>query len=149
MRKEVLMEFKISLKAARVNAGLTILEACEKLGISKDTMIRWEREPWLISAINMDKISKVYNISIDNINGPIYLTNIEGEEAEIYNINGNIRIDGLASKNLDASSNAGTIRVFNIENTEDIKLKSGFGNIVVDTTDFSGDIRANVESKAI
>ncbi len=68
MRKEVLMEFKISLKAARVNAGLTILEACEKLGISKDTMIRWEREPWLISAINMDKISKVYNISIDNIN---------------------------------------------------------------------------------
>ncbi|WP_311376167.1 helix-turn-helix domain-containing protein [Anaerococcus lactolyticus] len=62
------MEFKISLKAARVNAGLTILEACEKLGISKDTMIRWEREPWLISAINMDKISKVYNISIDNIN---------------------------------------------------------------------------------
>lgn len=62
------MEFKISLKAARVNAGLTILEACEKLGISKDTMIRWEREPWLISAINMDKISKVYNLSIDNIN---------------------------------------------------------------------------------
>ena len=62
------MEFKISLKAARVNAGLTILEACEILGISKDTMIRWEREPWLISAINMDKISKVYNISIDNIN---------------------------------------------------------------------------------
>lgn len=88
-------------------------------------------------------------LSIDNINGPIYLTNIEGEEAEIYNINGNIRIDGLASKNLDASSNAGTIRIFNIENTEDIKLKSGFGNIVVDTTDFSGDIRANVESKAI
>lgn len=88
-------------------------------------------------------------LDIDNVNGPIYLTNICGSSAEITNVNGNIRLDGISSERLDASSNAGTIRIFNIKNTEEINLKSGFGNMVVDTTDFDGDIRAYVESKAI
>lgn len=89
------------------------------------------------------------DLEVDNVSGPIYLTNIEGDLAEVSNISGNIRIDGLASKKLDANLNSGNIRIFNIKETEKIKLKSGFGNVVVDTTDYQGNVRANVESKAI
>lgn len=88
-------------------------------------------------------------VDIENVNGPIYLYNISGEYADVSTVNGNIRVDGLASVKLKAKSNAGNIRVFNIKNTKDIDLDSGFGNMVVDTTDFDGVIRANVESKAI
>ena len=88
-------------------------------------------------------------LDIENVNGPIYLYNISGEYADVSTVNGNIRVDGLASDKLKAKSNAGNIRVFNIKNTKDIDLDSGFGNMVVDTTDFDGVIRANVESKSI
>lgn len=61
-------KLKISLRAARVNANLTLLEAAEKLGIGKDTLIKWEKEPWNISALYQQKISEVYSIPIDMIN---------------------------------------------------------------------------------
>lgn len=35
--------FKISLEAARINAKLTQKEAAEKLGVSEQTMVYWER----------------------------------------------------------------------------------------------------------
>lgn len=60
--------FKISLKAARVNADLTLEEAAKKLEISTDTLIKWEREPGKMSVMNSEKISKLYNININNIN---------------------------------------------------------------------------------
>lgn len=59
---------QISLKAARVNAGLTILEAAERIGIGKDTLIKWEKSPWMVNALNQQAISDAYKISIDNIN---------------------------------------------------------------------------------
>lgn len=59
---------KISLKAARVNANLTLIEAAAMLGIGKDTLIKWEREPWNISALYQKRISEVYSIPIDMIN---------------------------------------------------------------------------------
>lgn len=59
---------KISLKAARVNANLTLIEAATMLGIGKDTLIKWEREPWNISALYQKRISEVYSIPIDMIN---------------------------------------------------------------------------------
>jgi hypothetical protein len=58
---------KITLKAARVNAGLTIIEAAEKIGIGKDTLIKWGKKPWTVNALNQNAISKTYGISIDNI----------------------------------------------------------------------------------
>ena len=63
---------QITLKAARVNAGLTILQAAEKIGVGKDTIINWEKKPWTISALNQDAIAKAYGINIDNI---IFLPN--------------------------------------------------------------------------
>ncbi|UHR03293.1 helix-turn-helix transcriptional regulator [Peptoniphilus sp. GNH] len=59
---------QITLKAARVNAGLTILQAAEKIGIGKDTLIKWEKKPWTVNALNQKAISDTYKISIDNIN---------------------------------------------------------------------------------
>lgn len=59
---------KISLKAARVNANLTLIDAAAMLGIGKDTLIKWEREPWNISALYQKRISEVYSIPIDMIN---------------------------------------------------------------------------------
>lgn len=88
-------------------------------------------------------------IDINNVNGSIYAYNIGGDYADISTVNGNVRVDGLSSSKLTADSNSGNIRVFNIKNTKEMSLKSGFGNMVIDTTDFDGVIRANVESKAI
>lgn len=62
------MSTKISLKAARVNADLTLDEASKLLKINRNTLMKWEKEPWIISALYMDKISKIYKLSIDDIN---------------------------------------------------------------------------------
>lgn len=58
---------QITLRAARVNAGLTIMEACEKLGISHSTLIKWERHPGDITANQQRKIQEVYKFPIDYI----------------------------------------------------------------------------------
>lgn len=60
-------ELKISLKAARVNAKLTVKAAAKKLSIAPSTLISWEKNPEKISAIRQDEIAKAYNISVDNI----------------------------------------------------------------------------------
>lgn len=57
----------ISLAAARVNAELTLEQACKKLGVSKNTLIKWEKG---ISCPTWDKvqlISKLYGFPADNI----------------------------------------------------------------------------------
>lgn len=61
-------KIRISLKAARVNAGYTQPCAAKLIGIGKDTLIKWEKNPGLVNAIFQDKISKVYNLPIDFIN---------------------------------------------------------------------------------
>ena len=58
---------KISLKAARVNANLTVIEAAKAIGIGKDRLLKWESEPDLVPPIWQKKIGEVYNFSIDNI----------------------------------------------------------------------------------
>lgn len=58
---------KISLKAARVNAKMTMIEAAKELGIAVSTLVNWEKEPWKISALYQEKISDTYKISIDSI----------------------------------------------------------------------------------
>ncbi|MBS6063741.1 MAG: helix-turn-helix transcriptional regulator [Peptostreptococcaceae bacterium] len=58
---------KISLKAARVNAELTIINAAKIIGIGKDTLIKWEKEPWKVNALYQKKISEAYEFPIDHI----------------------------------------------------------------------------------
>lgn len=61
------MSPKISLKAARVNAGLTLLNASAQLKIGKDLLLKWEKNPGLVNPIWQKKISAVYNLPVDFI----------------------------------------------------------------------------------
>lgn len=63
---------RISLAAARVNAGLTLEQASKMLKVSKNTLIKWEKG---LSCPAWDKvmmIGEIYRFPIDHI---IFLQN--------------------------------------------------------------------------
>lgn len=53
---------RISLKAARVNAGLTQVEAAKRLGIQKAVLIAWERGAVQPSAQDVIKMCQLYGM---------------------------------------------------------------------------------------
>ena len=59
---------KITLKAARVNAGLSQKEAADRLGISNKTMGNWENCVCFPPADMIPKICELYGVSYDNLN---------------------------------------------------------------------------------
>lgn len=89
------------------------------------------------------------DLTVDNVNGSIYLANISGDKAEIDAVSGNIRVDGLNTKTLLAETDSGNIRVYNIKDSEKMDLNSGFGNIVIDSESYAGDIKADVYSQGL
>ena len=64
MRKEL----RISLAAARVNAGYTQQEACKLIRVSKNTLIAWESGKRIPNPDYIKKIEEVYKINYSNIN---------------------------------------------------------------------------------
>lgn len=58
---------KMTLKAARVNAGLSQKEAASKIGVTSDTLGNWERGKSYPNAINIKQIETVYSVKYDNI----------------------------------------------------------------------------------
>jgi transcriptional regulator with XRE-family HTH domain len=58
---------KITVKAARVNAGLTQAEAAEKLGITRETLIKYEKQPQLIRQGLLAKMRSVYDMNRSNL----------------------------------------------------------------------------------
>lgn len=56
---------KITLKAARVNAGFTQERAAELLGISVSTLKNWEYGKTFPTKPMIDKICELYGISYD------------------------------------------------------------------------------------
>ena len=60
-------QMQISLKAARVNANLRLIDAAKKIGIGKDTLIKWEKNSGLVTPVKQEKISEVYGIPVDFI----------------------------------------------------------------------------------
>ncbi|WP_200411758.1 helix-turn-helix transcriptional regulator [Virgibacillus salexigens] len=58
---------QISLKAARVNANLTIMQASKCLGISHGTLIKWEKKPGDLTPNQQLQIQRVYGIPTDFI----------------------------------------------------------------------------------
>lgn len=56
---------KITLKAARVNAGLTQKEAAEKLNISVSTLKNWESGKTFPRKPQIDAICSLYGIGFD------------------------------------------------------------------------------------
>lgn len=59
---------KITLAAARVNAGLTQKEAAAMLGVSNKTLCSWENCISFPDAQQIKDICELYVVSYDNIN---------------------------------------------------------------------------------
>ena len=83
---------KIQIRAARVNAGLTQVDAAKLLDISVNTLIKWESRPELIPAYKQRAISETYQIPIDNL---IFLPNDQSTIARTRNacMAGRVRVD--------------------------------------------------------
>ena len=58
---------KITLKAARVNVGLTQAEAAEKLGVASSTIRNWEKGCSFPKPPQIMKLCELYGVSYDNI----------------------------------------------------------------------------------
>lgn len=62
------MVFKISLKAARVNADMTQEEAAKLLNVDKSTIASWENGKTQPKYTQCVKLSEIYGIPYDCIN---------------------------------------------------------------------------------
>lgn len=61
------MALKITLEAARVNAGLSQKEAAKRLTVSNKTLCNWEKGKTFPDANRIAALCKLYGISYDNI----------------------------------------------------------------------------------
>lgn len=67
------MTIKLTLKAARVNAGLTQKQLAKLMGISESTMIKWEKSNGKdIKLGDFEKLCKILKVDTHQI---IFLTN--------------------------------------------------------------------------
>lgn len=58
---------KISLAAARVNAGLTQEDSAKALSVSKNTIVSWEKGDSEPKKSQADTLSQLYGIPLDYI----------------------------------------------------------------------------------
>lgn len=87
-----LMNFHLSLEAARVNAGLTQRTAAVMLGVSPNTLINWETGKTAMPAEMMQKMSHLYKVPVQYlISGWIEVGErkfkeiiVTGENGELY-----------------------------------------------------------------
>lgn len=59
--------YKVSLAAARVNAGFSQKEAAAKLGVSNKTLCQWELGTSMPRADKIDAICALYHVPYDCI----------------------------------------------------------------------------------
>lgn len=60
-------KLQISLAAARVNAQMTQEDVAKKLRIGKRTIINWEKGVSIPSFADINMLSQIYGIPVDNI----------------------------------------------------------------------------------
>ncbi len=60
-------EFKISLKAARVNAGLSQEEAASQIGVSRQTITNYETGKTAPDIKTLRKLADLYAVNINRI----------------------------------------------------------------------------------
>lgn len=58
---------KLTLKAARINAGLTQKEAAKKLGVSYQTLSRYENEPTKMPVRVAIEACGLYKVNFDSL----------------------------------------------------------------------------------
>lgn len=68
------MAQKITLKAARVNASLTIRQAAEALNVSEKTVMNWESGETIMNAVTFMKVCELYHFNPSDIFLPEPLT---------------------------------------------------------------------------
>ncbi|MBC5733797.1 helix-turn-helix transcriptional regulator [Lawsonibacter sp. NSJ-51] len=61
------MQMAISLRAARVNANLSQRDAADKIGVSVDTVGKWERGLCVPNIRYISKIEAAYGLKYDQI----------------------------------------------------------------------------------
>ena len=61
------MDTKMTLKAARVNAGLTLKDASKELGVGLQTLVSWETGKTSPTLRKTKRICEVYQIQIQDI----------------------------------------------------------------------------------
>ena len=61
------MEEKITLKAARVNAGLTQEEVAKIMGVRRETISTWEDNNKIIKLGSLKRLCDLHKKSIDDI----------------------------------------------------------------------------------
>lgn len=66
-KKEKEVKMAITLKAARVNVGLTQIDAAKALGISPDTVRKYEQGETFPDVPMIRKIEALYRISYNDI----------------------------------------------------------------------------------
>ena len=62
------MPVKISIRAARVNAGYSQKETADRLGVSSKTLGNWENGITFPPADKISLICALYGVSYDNLN---------------------------------------------------------------------------------
>lgn len=68
------MSLQISLRAARINAGLTQSDVAKRLRKSKNTIVNWEKGNTSIDQGNFFMLCKLYKVTEDNIFLPKIVT---------------------------------------------------------------------------
>ena len=58
---------KITLRAARVNAGMTLDDVADLTGWDKNVINRWELGKTVPSVIKAERLCQVYNVSLSDI----------------------------------------------------------------------------------
>lgn len=64
-------DFKISLKACRVNAGLTQIELAKKVGVCPKTIKNWENNKTSPQITQLEIISQITKVPLQNIFIPV------------------------------------------------------------------------------
>lgn len=57
----------MGFKRARVNAGITVVEAAKALGVSKQAVFCWERGDYPPNSRRLPDVAKLYNCSVDDL----------------------------------------------------------------------------------
>lgn len=61
------MKLKLTLKKARLLAGLTQKEVADILGVHVQTYMKWERNPEDMSVGTAKQLSKIFNVDFEEI----------------------------------------------------------------------------------
>lgn len=61
---------KLSLEALRVNAGMTQSDVADRLGVSRQTVMKWERGEMEPKELVIYALAKLYEVEIDRIRIP-------------------------------------------------------------------------------